>query len=324
MSATDTLDTPSELTFERSLYIGGQITAILYGIQLVIYCLSCRLLLKSPRSSGRGRESETSIYIIYGGTLIILWTIALACNAVFGQYAWIDHRDVEGGPAAYIGGQLSAPYNTLGTTAGVMMNFLSDALLIYRCYIIWNTWIVAMFPILLYLGGLSMSILLIYESAKPGANFFVGHSLNYGIIYPSFTIGLNIIVTALICIRLISIRKEVSKILGSGCAKMYTGIMAILVESAALFTGFGIIYVILYARKSSSSIALVQIWGDFAAISPQLIILRIAEGRGWTKDTVGQLTSPTITFDSDRFAEGEKDHSPNSSTSADTFNMKAV
>ena len=25
------LDTPSELTFERSLYVGGQITAILYG-----------------------------------------------------------------------------------------------------------------------------------------------------------------------------------------------------------------------------------------------------------------------------------------------------
>ncbi|KIK70429.1 hypothetical protein GYMLUDRAFT_184049 [Collybiopsis luxurians FD-317 M1] len=324
MSATGSLDTPSELTFERSLYIGGQITAILYGIQIVIYFLSCRLLLKSP-STRRG--GETNIYVIYGGVLLVLWTVALACNAFFGQNAWIDHRDVEGGPAAYIGENISAPYNTLGTTAGVMMNFLSDALLIYRCYIIWSSWKIVVFPILLYLGGLSMSILLIYESAKPGANFFVGHAVDFGVPYVSLTISLNIIVTALICIRLLFLRQEVSRILGPACAKMYTSIIAILVESAALFTVFGIVYVILYARKSESSIALVQIWGDFAAISPQLIILRIAEGQGWTKDTVGQLTSPTITFESDRFTEGEKDYSPaNAAISAGQFseNFKIV
>jgi len=52
--------------------------------------------------------------------------------------------------------------------------------------------------------------------------------------------------------------------------------------------------VVVYARKSQTSIALVQVWGDFCAISPQMIILRIAMGQGWTKDTVGQLTSPTM------------------------------
>jgi len=291
MSTTSSLDTPTELTFERSLYVGGQITNVLYGIQLVVYCLSCRLLFKSESNTAR---QGANFYVIYGGVLVVLWTIALACNAVFGQKSWIDHRDVEGGPAAYIGENISDVYNTVGTTAGVMLNFMGDGLLIYRCYIIWNTWKITVFPIILYLGSLSMSVLLIFESAQPGANFFVGHAVDFGVPYVSLTISLNIIVTALICGRLLSLRREIGKVLGPSHAKMYTSIIAILVESAALFTVFGIVYVIVYARKSQSSFALVQIWGDFCAISPQMIILRIAMGQGWTKNTMGQLTSPSL------------------------------
>ncbi|KAJ3994954.1 hypothetical protein F5050DRAFT_387933 [Lentinula boryana] len=300
MSSSGNLDTPSELTFERSLYVGGQITAILYGIQLVLYFLSNRLLLHSTR---KGKDAY--FYAIYGTVLLLLWTVALACNAIFGQYAWIDHRDLEGGPAAYIGENISAAYNTLGTTAGVMMNFLSDALLIYRCYLLWSSWRIVVFPILIYFGGLSMSILLIYESAQPGANFFVGHAVDFGIPYMSLTISLNIIVTALICARLLYLKNEVNKILGPAHAEMYTSIVAIMVESAALFTVLGIVYVVVYARKSQTSIALVQVWGDFCAISPQLIILRIAMGHGWTKETVGRLTTPTFTFSSHLDTEKE-------------------
>ncbi|KAH7881226.1 uncharacterized protein C8R40DRAFT_1157661 [Lentinula edodes] len=273
MSTPGNLDTESELSFERSLYVGGQITAILYGRLNLLY-LACSL---------RGRDAN--FYVIYGTILLILWTIALACNALFGQYAWIDHRDVDG-PAAYIEENISAAYNTLGTTAGVIMNFLSDGLLIYRCYILWSSWKVIIFPIFLYFGGLC-------ALAQPGANFFVGHAVDFGVPYISLTISLNIIVTGLICGRLLYLRNEVNKILGPTHAKMYTSIIAILVESAALFTILGIVYVVVYARKSQTSIALVQVWGDFCAISPQLIILRIAMGHGWTKDTVGKLTTPT-------------------------------
>lgn len=117
-----------------------------------------------------------------------------------------------------------------------------------------------------------MSVLLIFESAQPGANFFVGHAVDFGVPYVSLTISLNIIVTALICGRLLSLRREIGKVLGPSHAKMYTSIIAILVESAALFTVFGIVYVIVYARKSQSSFALVQIWGDFCVSSVPIML----------------------------------------------------
>ncbi|KAL0063237.1 hypothetical protein AAF712_009839 [Marasmius tenuissimus] len=301
-----------DLTFERSLYVGGQITGILYGIHLVIFVLSCRLMSRPPYSSKS--DSRFCICFYYGLCLLILWTVALSCNAIFGQFAWIDHRDVEGGPAAYIAEHISDLYNTLGTTAGVGMNLLADALLVFRYLVLLED---NGFPChnlsrhILYVASrdnlhsgelnlpsnpLAMSLLLIYESARPGANFFKGHAVAFGVPYMALTISLNIIVTLLICSRLIAVKNRLQNTLGPHHARMYTGVNAIMVESAAPFTILGIIYLITYARHSPTSIAFVQVWGDFCALSPQLIVLRVAMGHAWSKDTSEQLTSTHMSF----------------------------
>lgn len=143
----DSLDTPTQLTFERSFYIGGYFTAILYGellecrfwfapeeliaspgIQLCMFLVSNYFVIYSPGTS----RKESKFYVLYGSVLLFLWTIALSCNAVFGEFMWIDHRDFPGGPAAYLGENISAWYNTVGTVAGVSLNFMGDALLVGR------------------------------------------------------------------------------------------------------------------------------------------------------------------------------------------------
>ncbi|KAL0071713.1 hypothetical protein AAF712_000635 [Marasmius tenuissimus] len=141
-----------------------------------------------------------------------------------------------------------------------------------------------------------MSLLLVYESAQPGANFFKGHVVDFGVPYTALTISMNIIVTLLICGRLVAVKNKIQHTLGPHHARMYTSVIAIMVESAAPFTILGIIYVITYARHSPTSIAFVQVWGDFCALSPQLIILRVAMGHAWSKDTSEQLTSTHMTF----------------------------
>jgi len=43
---------------------------------------------------------------------------------------WIEHRDVEGGPAAFFGENVAAWYNTLGTAADVTANVFGDGLMV--------------------------------------------------------------------------------------------------------------------------------------------------------------------------------------------------
>ncbi|KAJ7151471.1 hypothetical protein C8R46DRAFT_1349506 [Mycena filopes] len=289
---TSLLDSPTELSFERSFYIGSYLTAVLYGMQLVMFFLSNYFLLYSSSDARR----ESFFYIFYSSTMLILWTIASSCNAYFGEQIWISHRDVPGGPAAYLNANLSASYNTLGTVTGICMNFLADGLLLYRAYVIWgSSFKIIALPVVLYFGAMSMAILLIYESAIPGASFFDGDSVSFGVPYFWMTISLNIITTALICGRLLAVRNRVRAILGEQYCQTYTGVVAVLLESALPFTALGIVYVISYARNSPYSFAFLQIWADFCAISPQLIILRVAMGKAWSKNTVASVS--VLVFD---------------------------
>ncbi|KAJ7630549.1 hypothetical protein FB45DRAFT_1027761 [Roridomyces roridus] len=280
------LDTPAQLEFERAFYVGSYITGILYGVQLFMFFLSNYYLLSLSSESRR----ESLFYIVYGSVMLFLWTIASAANAEFGLLAWVDHRDVEGGPAQYIHDNLAAWYNTLGTVAGICMNFLADGLLLYRCYIIWgSTKKIIAFPVLIYFGAMAMSIILIYESALPGASFFKGTPLDFGVPYFWMTISLNIITTSLICGRLLAVRNRVRAILGEQHCTTYTGVVAVLLESALPST------VISYARNSPYSFAFLQIWADFYALMPQIIILRVAMGKAWSKATVASVS--VLVFD---------------------------
>jgi hypothetical protein len=98
------------------------------GVQLVMFFMSTYYMLNAPSAAASGKD--TKFYILYGSALLTLLTINIACNAVFGQLMWIEHRDIPGGPAAYMGENISLWVNTFGTASGVALNFMGDALLV--------------------------------------------------------------------------------------------------------------------------------------------------------------------------------------------------
>jgi hypothetical protein len=128
------------------------------------------------------------------------------------------------------------------------------------------------------------------------------------------TVSTNILVTAFIAFRLIRARKSLAKLMPSADARLYTGVLAILVESAAPLTLFGIVsaalqqfyayrqprtpgfYVagyffdgIFYAFCVSSgnqptlSTQLLLTSERQQALSPHMIIFRVTTGRSFTK-----------------------------------------
>lgn len=108
----------------------------------------------------------------------------------------------------------------------------------------------------------------------------------------------------MITFRLFRISRSMRGILSRERAEVYTGVIAILVESALPFTLLGIGYLITYIRMDPESLAFADIWGCFVvgpvdsfiqlfltppfhqSLSPQAIILRVALGSAWSKKTV--------------------------------------
>lgn len=113
-----------------------------------------------------------------------------------------------------------------------------------------------------------MGILELVAAFKPGGFFFSGKAVNFGTPYYSITIGMNILLTTLICARLYYLRKQVKNVLGAKNAEMYTSLAAIMIESAAPYTIMGIILLPFYTRGNSLAIAFGQVWSKLTVCLP--------------------------------------------------------
>ncbi|KAF9008488.1 hypothetical protein BDZ89DRAFT_1025173 [Hymenopellis radicata] len=276
---------------ERSFFYGLVFTCILYGIDFYMYCQSLYIFMFKPRNRS---GSSDRMYPILGGAMIFFLTMALFANVVFLDFMWIGHRDFEGGPLAYLSFASSIWFQVLGTVADQIVYFISDGILIYRCYIIWNSSLpIVILPILLYLASIAVAIILAVETATPGVNFFTGSTVNFALMWGGFSIAVNVLVTGLIAFKIITARKrfQTAVPLEADSLRVYTGAVAILVESGLFYTVTGIVWEVVYGKNLVASPALTFIWGTVAALAPQAIIFRVATGHAWTSDTMSVISS---------------------------------
>ena len=86
-----------------------------------VYCICHR--------SSNYRKRQRS-YIAIGGTLVVLVTISVMSNGLWGQYIWIEHRNYPGGQLRFYNASEGAWYNVLGFAADATTNILADGLLV--------------------------------------------------------------------------------------------------------------------------------------------------------------------------------------------------
>ena len=90
-----------------------------------------------------------------------------------------------------------------------------------------------------------------------------------GIPWVSLSVSLNIIVTSMICFRLLRMRALLRQVLGSETSRTYTNIAAMIIESFAPFTLIGICVLVAMAHNGSLSYAFGYVWTMFYVECPE-------------------------------------------------------
>lgn len=97
---------------------------------------------------------------------------------------------------------------------------------------------------------LGSSIALMVSVAHAEESFWAAASVSLGIAYWSVSVGLTILFTSLIIIKLLIGRRNIRGING-GLSATYLTVVSMLVESAALYSGWALVFLITYARGSA-------------------------------------------------------------------------
>lgn len=92
-----------------------------------------------------------------------------------------------------------------------------------------------------------MGTLWTLQSSQPGLSLYSKLPLAYGTSYQAISLSVNIILTILITIRLLMHRKKILATLPEDHARHYISLATIIIESAALYSVFAVIFLITYA-----------------------------------------------------------------------------
>jgi len=246
--------------------------------------------------------------LVYVAVLFTLGTITFAGDVKYDQTTWVDGRNLPGGPDALIMNHDESNIGRIVVTSCMIMRWVADGLLVYRCFVVWSTerfcYYIMALPVLTFLANIAIGIVMLIGTWQSA--LFSG--ITFTIPDFSISVAINVLVTLLIVGRLLVTRRQIKAALGPEHSKIFTSIAAMLIESAALFSVTGLIFIVAFARQSKVQDLILPSLGLVQGIAPMLIILRVAQGRAWSNElssaiefaSQSQRSAPTSTTFSSR------------------------
>ncbi|KAF8841428.1 hypothetical protein BDN67DRAFT_967187 [Paxillus ammoniavirescens] len=280
--------TPSntDLWLERSRLDGMLLGAVSYGIFFLLTIQATSALTKRPRG---GKIAEQRWMLLgYVWITFILATFGFAGNAKYTEMIWIDLRDAPGGPTALIRDELNYWINMMALSCYYVMEWCMQALLLHRCFIIWNWRKLIVMPMTtLFLAMVATSIVIIAQSS--GAVFY---NINTQLAYLSIEVGMTVIYTVLVTGRLLVLRQRMKQVLEREHFRTYETVATMVIESAAMYSVLGVIFIVAFAIGSNVSNLVFLSISHVQGIAQLLIIIRVAQGRAFREDSTTRSVAP--------------------------------
>ncbi|KAF8557189.1 hypothetical protein OG21DRAFT_378299 [Imleria badia] len=264
----------TDLWLERSRLAGMLLSAVSYGIFVVLTLQATIALTRRPRYASPGRMSHhRRLFVGYVWITFVLATIGFAGNARYTEMIWIDLRDAPGGPAALILDEMNYWINMVALTCYYLMEWFMQALLLYRCFVLWDWQKRVLIPMsTIFAAMVAMSVLVLAEAS--GAVFY---NINIELAYLCLQVGLILLYTVVVVARLLALRKKTLETTGWDDVAPYEAAAMMVVESAGLYAPLGIIFIVAFSVHSDVTNLIFLSISHVQAIAQLLIILRIAK-----------------------------------------------
>uniref|UniRef100_A0A0W0G572 Uncharacterized protein n=2 Tax=Moniliophthora roreri TaxID=221103 RepID=A0A0W0G572_MONRR len=282
-------ESDADILGEHTWLQGAFLAAVAYGIEFVLYVMACYLLWIHRRHQAQS-YTRNIFLIVYTSVIFLLSTLYMAGLLQFTQESLIDGREIPGGPNAFETVMFFLPVEMLANVTMVITSWLCDIINVWRCFVIYrgcrvSAWVVNLILIMLYLSSIASGILFLKQLATVSQSSGELIGINYSPPYYIVTLASNIIVTVLIVLRLLIYRHRITRAMGSSHGSYYTSIVAMIVESALIYSSFALAFMVPFAISSPVAQLFLQVWlSPIQGVSTILIIFRVAQGKSWSHD----------------------------------------
>jgi len=165
-----------------------------------------------------------------------------------------------------------------GTVIYVTNNVLADALLVYRCYVIWNTIWITVAPIILVVAAM-----------------LLGYAIQLRLFF-IVSLTINLFVPALVSGRLWWIVRRIRGSAGETTRRKGRNAIIIILESGLIYSAFVSVHMVFFHYQNPMDEVIFAALGQVVGIVPTLIIVRVGLGvsenghKGQCRQTIADET----------------------------------
>ncbi|KAF9260206.1 hypothetical protein L218DRAFT_932802 [Marasmius fiardii PR-910] len=267
------------ITVAAAELLGVIIGSVLYGISALLFAGTVWSLIMR-------RSSPRVNYVMLGVACIFFFlsTMRIAVDAHNVYNIFINSADAIND---------LKPVTWKNSIYGVQ-TLVADAMIIYRCYMVWRNRYILIFLIICWCGTVVTAVHTIWSIAQPTVtanDVYLEETARWVLSFYSSTLVTNAIATSLLAYKLWSVHKAAPRRLISSSPLM--PIMYVILECGALYTCVLVTMMGAYAAKSNSAFLVIDIIGPIISIAFYVIIIRATMVR---MDNESVYTSGTSTW----------------------------
>ncbi|KAJ7134566.1 hypothetical protein C8R44DRAFT_770837 [Mycena epipterygia] len=273
---------------DKSAIISTSLEAILYGFSALMFIGTLWILLRGRRSA-----EVNWLMVTLASLLFIVSSIRVVVDIKRLYTGFIlEHDKFPGGPAAWFG-DVTDPSFILKNVLYGLQTLIGDGVVIYRCYVVWRSFWMIVFPLVVY-GGLFASVVgtLIAFATTTSGGIFITRTESWVTSFYSLTLSCNLISTALLAYRLWSVSHKSNRGATRGGGLTFQVLMVV-IDAGALYSLTLCAALISFALKSNGQFVVVDMITPIISIAFYLIILRI--GIASQKDLERGTSSSRVT-----------------------------
>ncbi|KAG1859800.1 hypothetical protein F4604DRAFT_1151753 [Suillus subluteus] len=245
------------IPMDAAAVMSSVLEGILYGFS-VLMCLGTIWTFTYKRHM---QDANRPIAVV-ATLLFVLSTAHIVVVIIHIERGLVKYRDTfPGGPVAFFADVTQDTF-VIKNAIYTLQTLLGDGVVIYRCYVVWQSAWVIILPCMMWCGVAASGVCSVYYFSQASTaeieNFFASRIGHWVATFLASTLATNVLSTGLLAYRIWMIERKVSAI---RTTKHKVPILRVLIDAA-----------VLYSAALGSSIICFSLWNDGLYVMGDLIV----------------------------------------------------
>ncbi|KAG2747200.1 hypothetical protein P692DRAFT_20737735 [Suillus brevipes Sb2] len=255
---------------DAAAIMSASLEGILYGFSVLMFIGTIWALTYNCRMQDINRPLAVVAVL-----LLILSTAHMVVDIIRVEYGLVKYRDTyPGGPSAFFADVSQNTY-VIKHSFYIMQTLLADGVVIYRCYVVWQSGLVIILPCVLWCSVAVTGVYAVYSCSQANSSTIFAEMLAQWVTaFIASTIATNLLSSGLLAYRIWTIERAVSMLRASKSNVM--PIMRVLVDAAILYTVVLFIALVCFVCLNNGVVVVVDMAMPIMSIAFYMVLIRIA------------------------------------------------